>query len=55
VKIIGPTEYDKKPDGSLKTILTREIYKNGELIGKDMFRSSYRSPIKEPAQRNPLE
>ena len=55
VKIIGPTEYDKKPDGSLKTILTREIYKNGELIGKDTFRSSYRSPIKEPAQRNPLE
>lgn len=55
VKIIGPTEYDKKPDGSLKTILIREVYKDGELASKDTFRSSYRSPIKEPAQRNPLE
>ncbi|MEK7067007.1 MAG: VanW family protein [Patescibacteria group bacterium] len=55
VKIIGPTEYDKKPDGSLKTTLIREIYKDGELASKDIFRSSYRSPVKEPAQRNPLE
>lgn len=55
VKVIGPVEYDKKPDGSLKATLTREIYRNGELASKDVFRSSYRSPQKEPSQRNPLE
>jgi len=54
-KVIGPVEYDKKPDGSLKATLTREIYKDGELITTDVFKSSYRSPIKEPAQKNPLE
>ena len=54
-KVIGPVEYDKKPDGSLKATLTREIYKDGELITTDVFKSNYRSPIKEPAQKNPLE
>ncbi len=55
VKLIGPKEYDRKPDGSLKTILTREIYKDGVLIDTDIFRSSYRSPKQAPAQKNPLE
>ncbi len=55
VKVIGPEEYDKKPDGSLKAVLTREIYRDGALVKKDVFRSSYRSPQKEPQQRNPLE
>lgn len=55
VKLIGPKEYDRKPDGSLKTILTREIYKDGALIDTDVFRSSYRSPKQAPAQKNPLE
>ena len=55
VKVIGPEEYDKKPDGSLKAVLTREIYREGLLVKKDVFRSSYRSPQKEPQQRNPLE
>ena len=54
-KVIGPVEYDRKPDGSLKATLTREIYKDGELITTDLFKSNYRSPIKEPAQKNPLE
>lgn len=55
VKLIGPEEYDKKPDGSLKTKLTREIYKNGALISTDIFRSHYNSPKQAPAQKNPLE
>ncbi|MEK7487769.1 MAG: VanW family protein [Patescibacteria group bacterium] len=55
VKLIGPKEYDRKPDGSFKTILTREIYKDGALIDTDIFRSSYRSPKQAPAQKNPLE
>ena len=55
VKLIGPEEYDRKPDGSFKTILTREIYKDGALIDTDIFRSSYRSPKQAPAQKNPLE
>ncbi len=55
VKLIGPEEYDRKPDGSLKTKLTREIYKDGALIDTDIFRSSYRSPKQAPAQKNPLE
>lgn len=55
VKLIGPKEYDHKPDGSFKTILTREIYKNNELIDTDVFRSSYRSIKQAPAQKNPLE
>jgi len=46
VKIEGPNEYERNPDGSLKTILTREIYKEEELIATNTFRSSYRSPIK---------
>ena len=55
VKLIGPEEYDRKPDGSFKTILTRTIYKNEELIDTDVFRSSYRSPKQAPLQKNPLE
>ncbi|MBI5912885.1 VanW family protein [Candidatus Azambacteria bacterium] len=55
VKLIGPREYDRDPDGSFKTILTREIYKDGALIDTDVFRSSYRSPKQAPAQKNPLE
>lgn len=55
VKLTGPEEYDRKPDGSFKTILTREIYKDGALIDTDIFRSSYRSPKQAPAQKNPLE
>lgn len=55
IKLIGPEEYDRKPDGSFKTKLTREIYKSGTLIDTDMFRSRYNSPKQEPAQKNPLE
>lgn len=55
VKITGPVEYDKKPDGSLKAKLTREISKNGELAESKTFYSNYKSPKLYPTQRNPLE
>lgn len=55
VKITGPIEYDKKSDGSLKTKLTREIFKNGELAETKTFYSNYKSPKLYPTQRNPLE
>jgi len=55
VKLKGPVEYDKKPDGSLKATLERDIYKNGTLIKKDVFNSMYYSPVKTPQERNPLE
>lgn len=56
VVLTGPEEYDKKPDGSMKAKLTREIFdKDGNLIRKTVFRSSYKSPDLFPVQRNPLE
>lgn len=48
VKLIGPNLYDAQPDGSVKAVLYREIYKNGELAKKDTFRSSYSSPANYP-------
>lgn len=54
-KIIGPEEYDKKPDGAMKAKLTQEIYRNGELVRKMTFRSTYRSPDLYPIEKNPLE
>ena len=44
VKIKGPTITQKNPDGSLKTILTQEIWRDGQLIKTNIFRSSYKSP-----------
>lgn len=44
VKIIGPEVYDKKPDGSLKAVLTQEVIKDGVTLAKNVFRSSYKSP-----------
>lgn len=55
VKLIGPIERDKKPDGSLKTTLTREIYKENQLIATNVFKSSYGSPHKDIIVKNPLE
>ncbi|PJE57989.1 MAG: hypothetical protein COU81_03115 [Candidatus Portnoybacteria bacterium CG10_big_fil_rev_8_21_14_0_10_36_7] len=53
VKLIGPTEYDKKEDGSMKAILSREIIKDGAVVKKDTWRSTYK-PTKE-APVNPLQ
>lgn len=54
-KVVGPEEYDKKPDGAMKAKLTQEIYRNGELVRKMTFRSTYRSPDLYPIEKNPLE
>lgn len=56
VVLTGPEEYDKKPDGSLKARLTREIFdRDGDLIRKTVFKSNYKSPDLYPVIRNPLE
>jgi len=44
VKIKGPTVLSKNPDGSMKTILTQEIWRDGALVEKNDFRSNYKSP-----------
>ncbi|MFH1366818.1 MAG: VanW family protein [Patescibacteria group bacterium] len=46
VKIIGPDTLEKKEDGSMKTVLTQEVYKNGELFYRRSFYSNYDSPAK---------
>lgn len=51
----GPTQYDKKPDGSMKATLIQEIWRNGQLERKDTFKSNYKSPTLYPIERNPLE
>lgn len=55
VKLIGPVEYDKKPNGSLKATLTREIYKEKQLVATNVFKSNYGSPHKDVIVKNPLE
>lgn len=47
-KLIGPTVYDRQPNGAMKTVLYREIYKDGALLTKDTFRSNYASPENYP-------
>jgi len=47
--IIGPTVLEKKPDGSLKTSFTQQVFdKNEKLIREDVFNSAYDSPSKYP-------
>ncbi|MBX4189922.1 VanW family protein [Candidatus Parcubacteria bacterium] len=55
VALEGPIQYDEKPDGSMKALLTRTIlYPNG--INKaDKFTSIYRSPALYPLEKNPYE
>ena len=48
VKIKGPFITQKNPDGSLKTILTQEIWRNGQLEQQQIFFSSYNSPSLYP-------
>lgn len=56
VKLDGPRILEQKEDGSMKTVLHREIYdKDGNLIRKSTFRSNYKSPDLYPIERNPLE
>jgi len=51
VKVIGPVITQSKPDGSLKTKLTQEIWYNGVLARRDVFNSSYNSPNLYPVTR----
>lgn len=48
VKVKGPTTTQKNPDGSLKTVLTQQIWRNGQLEREQIFRSSYNSPALYP-------
>lgn len=55
IKIKGPIQYDKQSDGSIKAILTQEIWRNGQLERQSIFKSNYKSPDLYPIERNPLE
>ncbi len=55
VKVIGPKILQANSDGSMKTVLYQEIWRNGTLERKDTFWSNYRSPALYPTVRNPLE
>jgi len=48
-KIDGPFVTEKNPDGSMKAVVTQEVYgASGNLIRKDVFKSNYDSPDKYP-------
>jgi len=51
VIVSPPEEYDKKADGSMKTKFNREIWKDGELLKKETFYSSYKSPKLYPVEK----
>ncbi len=55
VKIKGPTILQANHDGSMKTILYQEIWRNGQLDRQDKFPSNYKSPALYPVVQNPLE
>ncbi len=55
VEIDGPYQYDVKPDGSMKTKLTRKILRHNELVEEKTWKSNYKSPDLYPIERNPLE
>ena len=55
VTIDGPRQYDIKPDGSLKAVLSRTITYADGTEKKDVFYSSYKSPSAFVTIRNPLE
>lgn len=55
VAIDGPYQYDIKPNGALKAVLTRTITYADGTEKKDVFNSSYKSPIAFPLAKNPLE
>lgn len=55
VKIKGPYVLESNPDGSMKTILTQEIWRDGKIERSHVFKSNYKSPDLYPIERNPLE
>ena len=49
VTIDGPHPYDRKPDGSVKSVLKRIVTdKDGNVIENDTFNSNYKSPTLYP-------
>jgi vancomycin resistance protein YoaR len=50
VIVKGPYQYDFKEDGSMKARLEQEVWKNGNLILKKTFLSSYNSPKLYPTE-----
>lgn len=55
VELKGPYIYDRKPDGSMKSIWTQKVYdKDKKLLFEKKFYSTYRSPALYP-HKSPLE
>lgn len=50
VKIKGPYVLERKEDGSMKTVLTQEVYQNDEPFLEDTFYSNYDSPDLYPVE-----
>lgn len=44
VEIVGPTPYNRRPDGAVKATLAQKVSKDGQLIIDETFHSNYRSP-----------
>lgn len=55
IKIKGPFILESNSDGSMKTILYQQIWRNGQMEREDKFFSNYKSPDLYPVERNPLE
>ena len=55
VEVLGPYIYESNPDGSMKTVLTQQVFYNEEMTREDKFWSNYKSPSLYPVERNPLE
>jgi vancomycin resistance protein YoaR len=52
-KVIGPIVLSASPDGSMRTVVHRELYRDGEKIDTNSFYSNYRPP--NTVTTNPLE
>ncbi len=55
IAVTTPSQYDTKPDGSLKAVFSRTITQPGGTKNKEEFYSSYKSPLLFPVLRNPLD
>lgn len=55
VEMSGPTQYDVKPSGALKAVLTRTVTMPDGTKNEEKFYSNYKSPSLFPLERSPLE
>jgi vancomycin resistance protein YoaR len=44
VRLVGPTPYGRKPDGSVRATLTQQIYRGETVVREETFASAYKSP-----------